>query len=230
MSTNPADTRTSAMTEGAATAGEAAENPAATGLTPVAGVPPAEPFSRRAVQFSLYHRVYDWLDLRISRLSVRNNFWHRVCSFVFLPLAFSSGIHFRRIEGDTFAAILPFRRFNKNWYNGMGGAALLAASEVAGGWLLFRACGAAYTVVCKHLDYRFLRPCLGAAVYTIKPRENLEEQLAHGKEFNLTLDLEVLQQGGGNRRVGRCVAIFHLTPKSQFKAKSRQERNGGRKP
>jgi hypothetical protein len=168
-----------------------------------------------------YHRVYDWLDVRISRLSVRNNFWHRVCSSLFLPLAYASGIHFQRVDDDNYVAILPFRRFNRNWYQAMGGAALLANSEVAGGSYLFRACGAEYTVVCKHLDYRFLRPCVGAAVYNMKPRENIKEQLAHGTEFNLTLDMDIVQRGEHNRRVGKCVATFHVTPKSHVKAKGR---------
>jgi hypothetical protein len=55
----------------------------------------------------------------------------------------------------------------------------------------------------------------------MKPREDIQEQLAHGKEFNLTLDMEVVQQGERNRRVGRCVATFHVTPKSHVKAKGR---------
>jgi hypothetical protein len=45
-----------------------------------------------------------------------------------------------------------------------------------------------------------------------------------GQEFNITLDLEVLQQvnrpGEKDRRVGRGVAIFHVTPKSHYKARS----------
>ncbi|MEN6336598.1 MAG: hypothetical protein ABFE01_20280 [Phycisphaerales bacterium] len=184
-------------------------------------LPPGQGPRRPAVRLSLSHRIYDWLDVHISRLSVRNNFWHRVCSFFFLPLSYASGIYFKRVDGDNYVAILPFRRFNRNWYSAMGGAALLANSEVAGGSYLFRACGAGYTVVCKHLDYRFLRPCLDTAVYTMKPREDIKEQLAHGREFNLTLDMEILQQGEHNRRVGRCVATFHVTPKSHVRAKGR---------
>jgi hypothetical protein len=170
---------------------EAAGDLAAAALAPIAESPSGERPRRPAVKLSLYQRIYDWLDVHISRLSVRNYFWHRVCSFLFLPLAHSSGIYFRRVDDDNYVAILPFRRFNRNWYSAMGGAALLANSEVAGGSYLFRACGAGYTVVCKHLDYRFLRPCLGTAIYTMKPREDIQEQLAHGKEFNLTLDMEI---------------------------------------
>lgn len=200
---------------------EAAGDLAAAASAPIGQLPPGERFHHPAVQPSLYRRIYDWLDVHISRLSVRNYFWHRVCSFLFLPLSCASGIYFKRVDDDNYVAVLPFRRFNRNWYSAMGGAALLANSEIAGGSYLFRACGADYTVVCKHLDYRFLRPCLGTAIYTMKPREDIQEQLAHGKEFNLTLDMEVVQQGERNRRVGRCVATFHMTPKSHVKAKGR---------
>lgn len=200
---------------------EAAGDLAAAASAPIGQLPPEERLHRPAVKLSLYRRIYDWLDVHISRLSVRNYFWHRVCSFLFLPLSCASGIYFKRVDDDNYVAVLPFRRFNRNWYSAMGGAALLANSEIAGGSYLFRACGADYTVVCKHLDYRFLRPCLGTAIYTMKPREDIQEQLAHGKEFNLTLDMEVVQQGERNRRVGRCVATFHMTPKSHVKAKGR---------
>ena len=200
---------------------EASGDLAAESLAPIAGSLLGERLRRPGGELSLYHRIYDWLDVHISRLSVRSNFWHRVCSFFFLPLSYASGITFRRVDDDNYVAVLPFRRFNRNWYNAMGGAALLANSEVAGGSYLFRACGAGYTVVCKHLDYRFLRPCLGTAIYTMKPREDIKEQLAHGREFNLTLDMEIVQQGEHNRRVGRCVATFHVTPKSHVQAKGR---------
>jgi acyl-coenzyme A thioesterase PaaI-like protein len=148
---------------------------------------------------------------------VRDNFWHRICSFIWLPLAFFSGIRMKRIDAETFSAVLPFTRFNRNWYNAMAGAALLGNSEIAGGMYVFGLCGADYQVVCKHMEYRFLRPCLGPAVYKMKPRENVKELKAAGGEFNVTLDLDILQQvtktGERDRRVGKCVITFHATPK-----------------
>jgi len=221
MSKIPADAIASETIEVAEITREAAGDLAADASTPMAELPQGERLRHPTARLSFYRRIYDWLDVRISRLSVRNTFWHRVCSFLFLPLAYSSGIYFRRVDGDNYVAILPFRRFNRNWYSAMGGAALLANSEIAGGSYLFRVCGAGYTVVCKHLDYRFLRPCLDTAIYTMKPREDIQEQLAHGREFNLTLDMEIVQQGEHKRRVGRCVATFHMTPKSHVKAKGR---------
>src|SRR6185503_17164153 len=129
--------------------------------------------------------LMDRLDRFVSRLSTRNNFWHRVCSLIWLPYAFKSGIRMKRLGANTFSAILPFRRFNRNWYNAMAGAALLANSEVAGGMYIFGITGGDYTIVCKQLEYKFLRPCFGPAIYHITPREDLHALIAGGGEFNL---------------------------------------------
>jgi len=168
-------------------------------------------------------RLYDRIEAFVSRLSVRDNFWHRICSLIWLPYAFFSGIVIKQINADSYAAVLPFRRFNRNWYRAMAGGALLANSEIAGGMYVFGICGGDYTVVCKHLEYTFLRPCLGPAVYKMTPRENVRQLLSTGEEFNVTLDLEILQQvsslGERDKRVGKCQATFHVTPKLQHKIK-----------
>jgi hypothetical protein len=181
----------------------------------------------------------DKVEAFIARLSTRNQFWHRVCSMIWLPYAFRSGIRMKRVNERTFSAELPFRRFNRNWYNAMAGAALLANSEIAGGMYIFGITGGDYTIVCKQLEYKFLRPCFGPAIYNITPREDLQTLIDQGREFNLTLDLEILQQGivpeaiaklkkkdrllakmaSKQRRVGRCVATFHVTPALHHKAK-----------
>ena len=101
-------------------------------------------------------RLYDRIEAFVSRLSVRDNFWHRICSLIWLPYAFFSGIVIKQINTDSYAAVLPFRRFNRNWYRAMAGGALLANSEIAGGMYVFGICGGDYTVVCKHLEYTFM--------------------------------------------------------------------------
>jgi hypothetical protein len=189
----------------------------------------------------------DRVDIFISRLSTRNNFWQRVCSLFWLPYAFKSGIRIKRLDAATFAAVLPFKRFNRNWYNAMAGAALLANSEIAGGMYIFGITGGAYTIVCKNLEYRFLRPCFGPAIYKITPREDIHALIAAGREFNLTVDLEVIQQAllpetvakmrrkdpllarlaAKDRRVGRCAATFHVTPTLHQKARRGDTRNVG---
>ena len=131
----------------------------------------------------------------------------------------------KELEANSYVAraVLPFRRFNRNWYRAMAGGALLANSEIAGGSYVFGVTGAEYTVVCKNLNYTFLRPCLGPAVYRMTPRENLKELIQGGGEFNITLDMEITQQasrrGERDKRVGRCEATFHVTPKQHHKDK-----------
>jgi hypothetical protein len=172
-------------------------------------------------------RWYDIIEEFISRLSVRDNFWSRVCSLIWLPYAFFSGIKMKPIDANT-AAILPFRRFNRNWYRAMAGGALLANSEIAGGMYVFGICGGDYTVVCKHLEYTFLRPCFGPALYRMNPRQNIHELMATGQEFNITLDLEITQQMSGlgqrDKRVGKCEATFHVTPKALLKVKQSRKK------
>jgi acyl-coenzyme A thioesterase PaaI-like protein len=165
---------------------------------------------------------FDRVEAFISRLSMRDNFWNSICSMIWLPLAFFSGIRMKELDASTFRAraVLPFRRFNRNWYRAMAGGALLANSEIAGGSYVFGICGADYTVVCKQLNYTFLRPCFGPAVYRMTPRENIQELLTVGVEFNITIDMEIQQQGKPgeqDRRVGRCEATFHVTPKVHHK-------------
>jgi acyl-coenzyme A thioesterase PaaI-like protein len=169
----------------------------------------------------------DKVEAFISRLSTRNNFWHKVCSLIWLPYAFRSGITMKDIGKDRFVAILPFRRINRNWYNAMAGAALLANSEVAGGMYLFSRCGGDYIVVCKKLTYRFLRPCIGPAVYHVTCDEDVTAKLAAGGEFNVDIRLEIVQQVPvvrgrtvrPEKRVGRCDATFHCAPKSMIRAR-----------
>ena len=174
---------------------------------------------------------YDRLEAFFSKLSVRDNFWRSICSLFWLPLAFFSGLRMKEIDADTFAAILPFRRFNRNWYRAMAGGALLANSEIAGGAYLFGICGGDYTVVCKNLNYTFLRPCYGPAVYRMKARENIRHLIATEHEFNITIDLEVLQQaarmGQKDKRVGKCDATFHVTPKVHHKNKAERKKGNG---
>lgn len=181
-------------------------------VEPIAGkpMPPPPPHKRS---------LLDTVEHYISKLTSRSVFWHRIGSLIWLPYAFRSGIKMKRMDANTFSAILPFRRFNRNWYNAMAGAALLANSEIAGGTYIYGKCGGDYTVVCKNLQYRFLRPCMGPAIYRINPLGDLDALLASGREFNLDLELEVFQQlptkGLGKEvRVGRCQATFHITPKS----------------
>jgi hypothetical protein len=165
---------------------------------------------------------FERFEAFLSRLSTRNWFWHKVCSLIWLPYAFRSGITMKRLDNRRFRAVLPFKRINRNWYNAMAGAALLGNSEVAAGMYLFSEIGGEYIVVCKEMKYRFLRPCLGTAVYEIVNTEDLRQKVAAGGEFNINLEMEIrqqLRQKGKELRVGRCEITFHCTPKSMLKDK-----------
>lgn len=189
----------------------------------------------------------DRFEAFMARLSTRNRFWHRVCSLIWLPYAFKSGIQMKKVDESTFSATLPFKRFNRNWYNAMAGAALLANSEIAAGAYIMGITGGAYTIVCKNLEYRFLRPCYGPAIYKIVPRDDLKALIATGKEFNMTTDLEIVQQAlvpaalarlkkkdplmakicAKDRKVGVCSATFHVTPTLHQKARRGTTRRVG---
>ena len=191
-------------------------------------------------------QIYDRVEAFVSRLSVRDNFWHSVCSLIWLPLAFFSGIRLKMVDTATKAfdsatnraegavkhaqvtakAVLPFRRFNRNWYRAMAGGALLANSEIAGGMYVFGVCGGDYTVVCKNLNYTFLRPCYGPAVYRAEPRQDLKALIAERGEFNITLDMDIRQlgvkPGEREKRVGRAEITFHVTPKGHAKVRQKK--------
>ena len=102
----------------------------------------------------------------------------------------------------------------------MAGAALLGNSEVAAGMFLFSEVGSDYIVVCKQMHYRFLRPCLGPAVYHIVNNEDVHEKVEAGGEYNIDLEMEIRQQlkkKGKELRVGRCNITFHCTPKAMLR-------------
>ncbi len=167
------------------------------------------------------------VEAYITRLSTRNNFWQKVCSMIWLPYAFHSGIRMKRLDSRRFTAVLPFRRFNRNFYNAMAGAALLGNSEIAGGMYLLAECGSDYIVVCKEMKYRFLRPCFGPAVYHVVDSEDIHSKLADANEFNIKLDLEIkqrLKKKGRDLRVGRCEITFHCTPTARLAERSDRRR------
>lgn len=173
---------------------------------------------------SWWYRLGVWLEKKASNLSVRNNFWHRVTSWIWMPLAYRSGIRVHKGSVGAFSALLPFSRFNRNWYKAMAGGALLANSELAGGMFIFQKCSGDWTVVCKELTYKFMRPCFGPAVYNIDTEADLDELIAAGDEFNITLEIEVVQMVTSRlereRRVGTCTATFHVTPKTQHRKRA----------
>lgn len=179
------------------------------------GEPPVGP---AAVNLKKHRSFMDQAESVISRLTVKYNWAHRLASLIWLPYAFKSGIKFKKLDDNSFAGVLPFRRFNRNWYNAMAGAALLGNAEIVGGTYIHGRVGGDYTVVCKQMNYKFLRPCFGPAIYKINPLQDLDALIACAVEFNLDIEIEIVQQIptkglGKTIRVGKALATFHITPK-----------------
>jgi hypothetical protein len=195
---------------------------------PVASPAPAPAAESTPIPAAPPLTLYDRFERVISRLSTKNNFWHKACSLIWLPFAFRSGISMKRLDSKRFVAVLPFKRANRNWYNAMAGAALLGNSEVAAGMFLFAECGYDYIVVCKEMRYQFLRPCYGPAIYQIVNNEDVQEKVDAGGEFNVDLELEISQQlkeKGKRKRIGRCHITFHCTPKDHLRERRARRSN-----
>ena len=185
----------------------------------------AEPDVPEVTSTEAAPRLKGWarFEAWIEQQAHRRPWVQRLCSRIWLPVAFHSGIAMKKLDRNTFSYVLPFKRFNRNWYNAMAGAALVGNSEVAAGMYLFGELGGEWTIVCKQIQYRFLRPCFGPAVYKVVSSEDLKEKIASGREFNIDLVMEILQQVDGRddkvkgrkRRVGACDVTFHCTPKDQ---------------
>jgi hypothetical protein len=118
----------------------------------------------------------------------------------------------------------------------MAGAALLGNSEVAGGMFLFSEVGIDYVVICKDLNYRFLRPCCGPAVYDVVNPESLNAHITEAKEskteFNVDLTMnvcQILSKQVRPLRVGRCKMTFHCAPKSAVRSRSSKQAHKRRK-
>ena len=130
-------TETQPIPDAEQTPQEPAAQPAGAGA---ATVPTNEGSETRKAPKPPKKTLFEKVEAFVSKLSTRNKFWNRICSMIWLPYAYRSGI---TMSGDqnTYRATLPFRRFNKNWYNAMAGAALLGNSEIAGGNYVFSVCG-----------------------------------------------------------------------------------------
>ena len=170
-----------------------------------------------------YRAFENWL----TEKSTESNRWHRFLSWVFLPLAYRSGIKLgKRSESGDYEVAVPFTTFNKNWYNAMAGAALLGNSEVAGGMYIFNQVGPEYTVVCKELHYKFRLPCVGPAIYRVKPLDDIDELKKHKLEFNVTVEMQIVQavhhKDEKERKVGKATATFHVAPKAKLRARQAQ--------
>lgn len=168
--------------------------------------------------------LFQKLESFAGRLSVRNYFWNGLLAFFCMPSVFLSGIRMR-FTPEAFEAVLPFRRFNRNSYGTMSGAALLGNCEVAAGGYIFYASVGQFRIVCKKLNYTFRYPCTGAAKYVIEKNHQLMQLLSELKPFTIDLTAEVYQlnkKGEIIRKVGSALTTFHARPIGYQSAKQRR--------
>ena len=164
-------------------------------------------------------RTYRKIEAQLSKLCFDNNFWYKILTFKYLPLASKSGMPLGKWvdgpDGEVYETILPFKKFNKNWYNAMAGAAILANTEVAGGMAIFKLVGEKYTVVCKELSYKFRLPCQSEATYRVKILDDIHNLMKTKPEFNLRMQIEVLAEMKNKmRKIGTSTVTFHVAAKS----------------
>ena len=62
-------------------------------------------------------------------------------------------------------------------------------------------------------------------MYHVEPEEDIDELVASGQEFNLTVKMNVVQQlrrpSDKQKRVGVATATFHVTPKAHQRSRGR---------
>jgi hypothetical protein len=163
----------------------------------------------------LWARIYRSIEGKFSKLCFENNLWYRVLTKIYLPLAAKSNMKLGSWKGDVYEAVLPFKRFNKNWYNAMAGAAILANTEIAGGMAIFKLVGEKYTVVCKELSYKFRLPCQSDATYRVRIVDDIHSLMNAKPEFNLNMEIEVFAEMKNKiRKIGTSKLTFHVAAKS----------------
>ncbi|MDA7506049.1 hypothetical protein N9F44_00470 [Akkermansiaceae bacterium] len=160
-------------------------------------------------------RTYRKVEQRLSNLCFNNNFWYKVLTTIYLPLAAKSKMMLGKQVGDVYETTLPFKRFNKNWYDAMAGAALLANTEVAGGMAIFKQVGEKYTVVCKEMHYKFRLPCQTDAIYRVKVLDDVKKLMRIKPEFNVLMQIDVMAEIKNKmRKIGSSTITFHVAAKS----------------
>jgi len=160
-------------------------------------------------------RFYRKVEQKLSKLCFENNFFYKILTAIYLPLASKAGMKLGERNGDVYETVLPFKRFNKNWYDAMAGAALLANTEIAGGMAIFQYVGEKYTVVCKELSYKFRLPCHSDATYRVKILDDIHKLMKTKSEFNLRMEIDVMAEMRNKmRKIGTSSVTFHIAAKS----------------
>ncbi|HEY9036377.1 MAG TPA: hypothetical protein VIM96_06630 [Pseudomonadales bacterium] len=165
------------------------------------------------------------LESFAARLSTKSAFWNSVLALFLMPAVFLSGIRMR-FTPEHFEAVLPFRRFNRNSYGTMAGAALLGNCEVAAGGYLFYASEGQFQIVCKKLSYSFRYSCNGPVKYVVALNDQVKELIAALKPFTIDLATEIYEldrKGAIKRKIGTAMTTFHARPIGYLRARQRRQ-------
>ena len=173
---------------------------------------------------------FDKLEAFISRLSVRDNFWNSVCSLIWLPLAFFSGIRMKELErrllrrpGDPAVPPIQPQLVPRDGRRG------------AAGQQRNRRRGVRLRHLRRRLHRRLQEPELHVPPPLLRPGR-LPHDAARGRQgarrrrrgvqhhASTWKSASRASSGERDRRVGKCEATFHVTPKVHHKRKKHAPR------
>ena len=152
----------------------------------------------------------------LNQATIRSPILRWLLSFLFLPMVCRFG---RRINysTDNFYVEVPHKRFNRNAYGTIGGAALLANLELAAGAYLFMRTDGGHRLVCRNISYRFRLPSNNGLHFKVEPiDDDIDAAIEKNEPFNASLKVNVYTRGDSpgkpGHRIGRGEVTFHLWP------------------
>ncbi|MBO1519949.1 DUF4442 domain-containing protein [Oceanisphaera pacifica] len=161
---------------------------------------------------------FKWISPKVERAlnqaSMRSPVLRWLLSWIFFPMVCKFGLRIN-YDPNNFYVEVPHKRFNRNAYGTIGGAALLANIELAAGAYLFMRTDGGHRLVCRNLSYRFRLPSTNGLHFKIEPvSQDIDEAITTGQPFNADLKVHVYtrgkQPGVPGRLIGRGDVTFHL--------------------
>ncbi|MGO4999534.1 hypothetical protein ACEN2G_08320 [Oceanisphaera sp. W20_SRM_FM3] len=156
------------------------------------------------------------LERALNQATIKSPILRWLLSFLFLPMVCRFGMRIN-YSADNFYVEVPHKRFNRNAYGTIGGAALLANLELAAGSYLFMRTDGGHRLVCRNISYRFRLPSNNGLHFKVEPiSQDIEEGIKSNKPFNAELKVNVYTRGDApgkpGHRIGRGEVTFHLWP------------------
>lgn len=156
------------------------------------------------------------LERTLNQATIRSPLLRWILSFIFMPMVCRFGMRINYASDDFYVEV-PHKRFNRNAYGTIGGAALLANLELAAGAYLFMRTEGGHRLVCRNVSYRFRLPSTKGLHFKVEPvSEDIDELIATNEPFNASLKVNVYTRsdtpGKPGHRIGRGDITFHLWP------------------